>query len=281
MERVNNNTGDNLRKIMRCEVLFHLIKIRSFTKNHLIRLVYIDSSGVKICTNALNLKFSSIRTNEEESQELVFMRYDFNEGNHTLYRSRCFLERHDKNDEWVIKSEYILSYIEVRHLDELLNLYLSFTNGVENFNLTTLRKIASKNSTEKVKEVILQNHNLEVSSALNFTHHIIELCLHMKTVVFSHRQIETFLVETVDYLAKNDILSYIDFLRLNQIILLYETNQQNSIDFNCYSFQQPSSLYKLDYICEQLTNDRKKSKAMGRKRKFQEICNKATTPIDN
>ena len=31
------------------------------------------------------------------------------------------------------------------------------------FNLTTLRKIASKNCTEKLKDVILQNHTLEFS----------------------------------------------------------------------------------------------------------------------
>lgn len=275
--------SNNSRKIMRCEVLFHLIKIRSFTRNHLIRIVYIDSTGVEICTNALNLKFSSIRSKEEGSQELVFMRYDFVEGKHILYRSRCFLEKHNRSDEWLIKSEIVLSWIEVNHLDELVNLYLSFTSGLEKFNLTTLRKIASKKSTEKLKDVILQNHTLELdntASALNFTQHVLELQMHMKSVVFSHRQINTFVPESVDYLARNDILSYIDFLRMNQIILIHETNQQNCMDINSSSIQQ-SSLYKLDYICEQLTDDREKTKRMGRKRKFQEICDKAILGSDD
>ena len=55
----------NQEKIMRCEALFHLIKVKTFTKQHLIRVVYINETGVEVSTNALDLKFSSIRLDDK------------------------------------------------------------------------------------------------------------------------------------------------------------------------------------------------------------------------
>ena len=271
---------------MRCEALFHLIKVKTFTKEHLIRVVYVDETGDETSTNALDLKFSSIRLDDKTGREIVYIRYNFMTGIHVLFRSGCTLEKLNENGEWIIKNEIILSWIEIGHLEELTNLYLSFTEGVENFNLTSLRKIASKKSNNKIKDVMLQNHvHVELyddkggedgclpSGGLNMTHHVLELQLHVGSVVFSHQQYNISLVDqgSLDYLVKNDILSYIDFLRLNQIILAYEINQRNCMKPN--SLTQQSSLLKLDYICEQLASDREgKTNKLRKKRKFQETC---------
>ena len=270
---------------MRCEALFHLIKVKTFTKEHLIRVVYIDGTGVKASTNALDLKFSSIRPDDKTGREIVYIRYNFMTGIHVLFRSGCTLEKLNENGEWIIKNEIILSWLEIGHLEELTNLYLSFTEGIENFNLTSLRRIASKKSNNKIKDVMLQNHvHVELydkgdedgclpSGGLNMTHHVLELQLHVGSVVFSHQQYNISLVDqgSLDYLVKNDILSYIDFLRLNQIILAYEINQRNCMKPNSLTHQ--SSLLKLDYICEQLASDREgKTNKLRKKRKFQETC---------
>ena len=130
----------NREKIMRCEALFHLIKVKTFTKEHLIRVVYIDETGVETSTNALDLKFSSIRPDDKTGREIVYIRYNFMTGIHVLFRSGCTLEKLNENGEWIIKNEIILSWLEIGHLEELTNLYLSFTEGIENFNLTSLRK---------------------------------------------------------------------------------------------------------------------------------------------
>ena len=66
-------------------------------------------------------------------------------------------------------------------------------------------------------------------------------------------------------------MSYINFIRLDQIILAYEINRRNCIQPN--SLTQQSSLLKLDYICEQLASDREgKTNKLRKKRKFQETC---------
>ena len=278
------------RKIMRCEALFHFIKVKTFTKQHLIRVVYVDETGVEVSTNALHLKFSSIRLNDDntEKREIVYIRHDFMTGIHILYRSGCILEKHAENNDWLIKKEIVLSWIEIGHVEELINLYLNFTDGLENFNLTFLRKIASKKSNIRVKDTKLQSHVHQLydeknhakccSGINNITHHVLELQLHVGSVVFSHQQYNECLPHqcSLDYLVKNDILSYVDFLRLNQIILTYEMNRQHScIEANNLTHQS-SSLLKLDYICEQLTNDREdKTNKLRKKRKFHEICDEA------
>ena len=69
------------RKIMRCEALFHFMKVKTFTKKHLIRVVYVDETGVEVSTNALHLKFSSIRLDDDtEKREIVYIRHDFMTG---------------------------------------------------------------------------------------------------------------------------------------------------------------------------------------------------------
>ena len=234
-----------------------------------------------------------IRLDDKAGREIVYIRYNFMTGIHVLFRSGCTLEKHNENGEWIIKNEIILSWLEIGHLEELTNLYLSFTEGIENFNLTSLRKIASKKSNNKIKDVMLQNHvHVELydkgdedgclpSGGLNMTHHVLELQLHVGSVVFSHQQYNISLVDqgSFDYLVKNDILSYIDFLRLNQIILAYEINQRNCMKPN--SLTQQSSLLKLDYICEQLASDREgKTNKLRKKRKFQETCDVPLLEVD-
>ena len=272
---------------MRCEALFHFIKVKTFTKQHLIRVVYVDETGVEVSTNALHLKFSSIRLDDDTGKrEIVYVRHDFMTGIHILYRSGCILEKHAENNDWLIKKEIVLSWIEIGHVEELINLYLNFTDGLENFNLTFLRKIACKKSNRRVKDTKLQSHVHQLydeknhakccSGINNKTHHVLELQLHVGSVVFSHQQYNECLPHqcSLDYLVKNDILSYIDFLRLNQIILTYEMNRHSCIEGNNLTHQ--SSLLKLDYICEQLTNDREdKTNKLRKKRKFHEICDQA------
>ena len=69
--------------------------------------------------------------------------------------------------------------------------------------------------------------------------------------------------------GKMIFLSYIDFLRLNQIILAYEIYHRNCMKPN--SLTQQSFLVKLDKICEQLSSDREgKTNKLRKKRKFQE-----------
>ena len=72
--------------------LISLDKSKTFTKEHLIRVVYIDETGVETSTNALDLKFSSIRPDDKTGREIVYIRYNFMTGIHVLFRSGCTLE---------------------------------------------------------------------------------------------------------------------------------------------------------------------------------------------
>ena len=73
-------------------------------------------------------------------------------------------------------------------------------------------------------------HGGKLSSFLNITRHVLELQLHVNSVVFSHRQydISSANERYFDYLVKNDILSYLDFLRLNQVIFAFENELSHS-----------------------------------------------------
>ena len=63
-----------------------------------------------------------------------------------LFRSGCTLEKLNENGEWIIKNEIILSWLEIGHLEELTNLYLSFTEGIEKFQ----PYFSPKNSFQKI-----------------------------------------------------------------------------------------------------------------------------------
>ena len=104
--------NENRKKVIRCDALFHLIKIKNFTKKHLFRLVFIDENGVEVVTNALGLEISSVRIKDKAAREIVYIRHNFTSGIHILYRSGCTLEKH-QGGEWVIKNEIILSWVEL------------------------------------------------------------------------------------------------------------------------------------------------------------------------
>ena len=87
----------------------------------------------------------------------MYTRYNFLSGFHILYRSHCALEKHKNSGDWNIKNKIVLSWIEVDHLHQLTNLYLSFTQGIDDLSLTNLRKFASKKSNNKVRDVMLQS----------------------------------------------------------------------------------------------------------------------------
>ena len=153
--------------IIRCDALYSLIKIRSFTKKQMFRVIYTDAEGFSTLTNGLHMKFCSVRTDDVTESEIVYMRHNFFTAHNFFYRSRCVLKREDDSCNWIIKNEIVLSRIEVAHLDELVKLFLGFCSGPEDFTLTTLRRMASKKSNVKIKNVVLQNY-LQVNNVKNF-----------------------------------------------------------------------------------------------------------------
>ena len=275
----------NEKKVMRCEALFHLMKIRTFTKQNILRINYSDENGILVSTNALRLKFGTIRLDDETESEIVYFHFDVVAGHHILYRSACCLEKDDDHGEWKIKHEKVLSRVEICHLEELLNLYMSYVEKQKHFNLTTLRKIACrKNSDDRSREVYLQNfassneialgHCPVLTPTANITRHVLQLQLHVNCVVFSHKQYDfpSSSERSFDYLVKKDILAYVDFLKLSQMILALENERNGNTMNNDSSSVFRSSILKLDYISEQLSRSREKNKVLKRKRRFRNIC---------
>ena len=83
----------NKKKIMRCDALFHLMKTKAFTKQNIIRIVYQDDkNGDEVYTNALRLKFGTVRSDNETKSEIVYIRLD-NAGHHILNRSNSIANR--------------------------------------------------------------------------------------------------------------------------------------------------------------------------------------------
>ena len=273
--------------VIRCDAVFHLMKIRAFTKQHLLRIIYLDENASLVCTNALRLEFSSFQTDGENEYEIVYIHLDFSGSRHTLYRSRCFLEKYDESGNYIVKNENVLSYIEAEHLEEIIKTYEGYTREFENFNLTELRKLASRKSNKRVREVILQNNSFtetrknELENPTDLTEkktirHVFELQMHIGAVVFSHTQSRISNDVCVDYLVKNDILSYVEFLKLNQIILGLQIDHQGAIENENSSTSSQKSLMKLGHICDRLAKDREKSETIKkRKRQFHEICEMA------
>ena len=286
----------NEKRVMRCEAVFHLMKIRTFTKQNILRINYSDENGILVSTNALRLKFGTIRLNDETESEIVYFHFDVVANHHILYRSVCCLEKDDDHGEWKIKHEKVLSRVEICHLEELLNLYMSYVEKQKHFNLTTLRKIAcKKNNDDRSREVYLQNftssneialghHYPVLTPTANITRHVLQLQLHSNCVVFSHKQYDfpSSSERSFDYLVKKDILAYVDFLKLSQMILALENERNGNTMNNDSSSVFRSSILKLDYISEQLSQARERNKELKRKRKFHDMCDEVlreNTPL--
>ena len=284
----------NEKRVMRCEAVFHLMKIRTFTKQNILRINYSDKNGILVSTNALRLKFGTIRLDDATESEIVYFHFDAVAGHHILYRSACWLEKDDGRGEWKIKHEKVLSRVEICHLEELLNLYMSYVEKQKHFNLTTLRKIACRKNSDRSREIYLQNfassneialgHCPVLTPTANITRHVLQLQLHVNCVVFSHKQYDfpSSSERSFDYLVKKDILAYVDFLKLSQMILALE-NERNGNTMNKDSSSAfRSSILKLDYISEQLSRARERNKELKRKRKFHDMCDKVlseNTPL--
>ena len=279
----------NEKKVMRCDALFHLMKIRTFTKQNILRINYSDENGILVSTNALRLKFGTIRLDDATESEIVYFHFDVVANHHILYRSVCCLEKDDDHGEWKIKHEKVLSRVEICHLEELLKLYMSYVEKQKHFNLTTLRKIAcKKNNDDRSREVYLQNFASSNEIALghyypiltptaDITRHVLQLQLHSNCVVFSHKQYDfpSNIERSFDYLVKKDVLAYVDFLKLSQMILALESERNENTMNNDSSSVFRSSILKLDYISEQLSRSREKNKVLKRKRRFRDICDEA------
>ena len=80
--------------------------------------------------------------------------------------------------------------------------------------------------------------------------------------MFSHKQYDGISSEENYLVKKKYILSYIEFLKLSQITLELEENNNFSL----------ASISKLDYICEQLTIKHDQCGVRKRKRMFDQIC---------
>ena len=254
---------------LRCEAIFHLLKIKKFTKQHIIRIVYANKNNEIISTNALRLEFSSAShdRNDSERCELVYVYYDWTLPSHLVHRSSCILHKCNEMDEWILTDEIILSSIHIVHMDSIINLYHDFTKDMNEFNLTILRKIASKKSNIKTLDASLSlmsnTKNLDCSNFTenNYTKHTLEVQIYSKSVIISHKQtdITSNIIISLDYLAKNDILAYVDFLQLNQIIFAIEENKD--IENNVTSLFH-ISLLKLSRLSDRLCEYENKNESI-------------------
>ena len=125
-----------------------------------------------------------------------------------------------------------MTALPVASIDQILDLYYSFADKSGQFNLTQLRKIASKKSAIKHVHKFLPKdgacaaktyglvdsycHNDFEEKLEFFTKHKLEIKMCAKTLLAVHEQIDTLNDEVClcDFLAKTDILSYVDFLKI-------------------------------------------------------------------
>ena len=73
------------KRVMGCDALFRLMKIKTFTRRNIFRVFYLDENGVLVSTNALRLKFGTIRLEDRETEsEIVYFHFDAVGGRHIL-----------------------------------------------------------------------------------------------------------------------------------------------------------------------------------------------------
>ena len=187
-----------------------------------IRVSYI--SGVfSITTNAFLLQFP--QTSEKSSIiEMIYLHYDPSSVNlvnnqYNIRRILCQLVEYE--DKLWIHNEQILSTICEKNIPNVVQLFWTLSSSEKNFNLTFLRKIASKKINVKSVQMILENDNVFPTQQRR---HTIEVQIHLKTVVISYMLMDEtskkFL--SLNYLAKTDILHYVKFLRLMQNVIHIE-----------------------------------------------------------
>ena len=187
-----------------------------------IRVSYI--SGVfSITTNAFLLQFP--QTSEKSSIiEMIYLHYDPSSVNlvnnqYNIRRILCQLVEYE--DKLWIHNEQILLTICEKNIPNVVQLFWTLSSSEKNFNLTFLRKIASKKINVKSVQMILENDNV---FPIQQRRHTIEVQIHLKTVVISYMLMDEtskkFL--SLNYLAKTDILHYVKFLRLMQNVIHIE-----------------------------------------------------------
>jgi hypothetical protein len=238
---------------MRFDALYNLIAIKRFTKSHLFRVVYSDSKGDLVSANALKLEYSfSFRRTSPECEgwiEIVYVYIDAAHG-HFINRSQVFLESNDAaSSDCYIKHEHLLSSIAIQNLDVLIDLFSAFQDN-NSFNLTHLRKVASSKSLSKTSEILSDASNIR---------HVVCVQLWTKTVLLVHKCYNNLdgTMISCEYLIKNDILSYVDFLKITSTVMKLENDQY----FGYNEELLYTSLAKLSAISDNLhNNNRKKTK---------------------
>ena len=261
------------KSVIRYETIYHLLKIRNFTKNHIIRLVYQNEKNQMISVDGLYLKFPSALLEDSPTNyhyEVIYVYFSSlaDPERSVLRRSDCELCKNVISQEWTILSEKILSVIPTRQIHNIVALYQSFVPCPEKFNLTYLRKLASckKNCLNNMIDMDMQDDYCSTSfenkggMEMNFpsssftTTHRVQLQIYSKNVVVSYKQIDKVsgVVRLCDFLVKQDILAYTDFLQATQLVLsLLQENGQFLNTFSCNNTLQ-TSLSKLSRISDQL-----------------------------
>ena len=237
------------RASMRYDAVFDLVSVKRFTKCNLFRVIYSDSNGDLISANALKLKHSfSFRKNSPECQGWIEILYLYIDSVHGTYinRSQVFLETNGSSSDCYIQQEHLLSSIDVRCLDVLINLFCTFQDDDLSMNLTHLRKLATSKNLSGTSQVVA-----------NGLRHVISVQLWTKTVLLVHQcfnQLEDGKMLSCEYLIKNDILSYIDFFKITDTILKLE----NGAYFGCGYNEDMlyTNLAKLSAISDNFANVR-------------------------
>lgn len=280
---------------MRYDAVYHLLDIRKSSKRCLLRVVYFDFECKEmISTNALKLEFPS--ASQEGMQlnrfEIVYVYIDSSiNQDHTLRRSDVVLVEMTGSDDMIITNEHILSNVSIANTGLILELYHSFTDSSNAFNLTTLRKIASKKTAVKsVNKIMPNSWNVEEvkrsnffneSMDKNFTNHVLRIQIYAKTLLLTHEQYSiSSVLRTSDHLLKGDILSYLDFLKITNLIINLEQSRQMHCLQNKNIVQNDSdvlysSLVKLSVISDNL--NKKKSTSSFEKRGFKNSSEKKTS----
>lgn len=235
------------RASMRYDAVYNLVTVKRFTKRHLFRVIYSDSKGDLISANALRLEHSfSFRKNSPECQgwvEILYVYIDSVHGNF-INRSQVFLETNGSSSDCYIKQEHLLSSIDVQSLDVLINLFCTFQDEDLSMNLTHLRKLAISKHLSKSSQVVTNN-----------LRHAVSVQLWTKTVLLVHQCFNNLngKMLSCEYLIKNDILSYIDFIKITNTIVKLENSQYFECGYN--EDMLYTSLAKLSAISDNFANN--------------------------
>ena len=211
-------------KTTRYDAISHHLRIKNFTQKNLLRLCYhaeqFDEKWISV--NALRLNFTSL---EQNKVEIVYVYYNNKEC--LIRRSNVVLQLLESSDEYCMIEEIVLSEFCNENIIKIIDLYHSLIPNTFEFNLTQLRKIASnKHSTKSVHRIFIDFELIEGEIETKYTKHELELSLYNSIVLIKHSQWRNDVKTSCDLLAKNDILAFVEFLKIEEKIF----NLQNNLD---------------------------------------------------